>query len=482
MRVLDALDSQAFCRVADSERSDGNAVRLLIDGPQTFPAWLDAIDAANHVVHLENYIIQEDAIGGRFADALLAAARRGVACRVIYDWMGCLPRTSAKFWRRLRAGGVQVRRYNPPRLRSPLGWISRDHRKVLCVDGRVAFTGGLCIGQDWVGDPDKGVPPWRDTAIEIRGPAVAQVDAAFVDSWNSIAGDDEVTAAAPIDLPSPVGSVGVSVIAERPHGGGLYRFEQLIAEVVEESLWLTDGYFVATTAYVRALAGAARAGVDVRLLVPGSSNWPIVGALSKTAYRPLLEAGVRVFEWNGPMVHAKTAVADGRLTRIGSSNSNLASWISNRELDVTVNDDALAAAMRAAYERDLTNATEVLLDRTTRRVAMATAGLADRPADAAAGRLLSGAIGLGNTLGASLSQQRQLGSGDVALLLGGGGTLALLATVAVFLPRLVAYPIAAAAAWMAAGLLLQAWRLRRPRRGSGGRRGTDPGEPGPESA
>jgi cardiolipin synthase len=459
MSVLDALVSQDFCRVADSQRSDGNRVRLLFDGAETYPAWLDAIAAASRTVHLENYIIQEDEVGQRFADALLAAAGRGARCRVIYDWMGCLPRTSQKFWRRLTEGGIDVRRYNPLRLRNPLGWISRDHRKVLCVDGRIAFTGGLCIGHDWVGDPARGVPAWRDTAIQIEGPAVAQIDAAFADSWASIGGPAPVDAA--VDAVPLTGGVSLSVIAGRAHGGGLYRLEQLIAEVAERSLWLTDGYFVATTAYVRALADAARAGVDVRLLVPGSSNWPVVGALSKVAYRPLLAAGVRVFEWDGPMIHAKTAVADGRLTRIGSSNSNLASWISNRELDVTVIDDDLAAQMQAMYERDLSHSTEVLLDRGP----PAGDGKQRHTSDAAAGRLLSGAIGLGNTLGASLSQNRSLGTPDSAVLLGGGLLLLFTGLVAVLTPRLIAYPIGAAALWFAAGLLVHAWKLRR---GNGG--------------
>jgi cardiolipin synthase len=462
MRVLDALVSQDFCRVADSQRSDGNRVHLLCDGPETFPAWLDAIAGAARAVHLENYILQEDRVGQQFADALLAAAGRGAAVRVIYDWMGCLPRTSSRFWQRLTDGGVHVRRYNPPRLRNPLGWISRDHRKVLCVDGRVAFTGGLCIGHDWMGDPARGIPPWRDTAIRIEGPAVAHIDAAFADSWASIGGGPGQggPAMAVAGSPAAAGSVGVSVVAGRPHGGGLYRLEQLIAEVAERSLWLTDGYFVATTAYVRALADAARAGVDVRLLVPGSSNWPVVGALSKLAYRPLLEAGVRVFEWNGPMVHAKTAVADGCLTRIGSSNSNLASWISNRELDVTVVDDVLAGQMQAMYERDIASSTEVKLERGARTLA----GTNRPPTDAAAGRLLSGAIGLGHTLGASLSQDRQLGSSDSAVLLGGGVLLLVTGLLAVLTPRLIAYPIGLAALWFAAGLLLHAWKLRRANR------------------
>src|SRR6185437_15608652 len=140
-----------------------------------------------------------------------------------------------------------------------------------------------------------------------------------------------------------------------------YRLEQLVAEIAEETLWLTDAYFVGTTGYVHALCGAAQAGVDVRLLVPGSSNWPIVGGLSRAGYRPLLEAGVRVFEWNGPMLHAKTAVADGCWSRIGSSNSNLASWTSNRELDVTIQDSDFAGRMMAMFEEDLENATEIVI-------------------------------------------------------------------------------------------------------------------------
>jgi len=169
------------------------------------------------------------------------------------------------------------------------------------------------------------VPPWRDTAISVRGPAVADIDAAFADSWAAAGppiSPDELTPATAVQ---PTGGLKAWVIAGRPDEMSLYRLEQLVAEIAERSLWLTDAYFVGTTGYVHALCGAAKAGVDVRLLVPGSSNWPIVGALSRAGYRSLLEAGVRVFEWNGAMLHAKTAVADGCWSRVGSSNSNLAS-------------------------------------------------------------------------------------------------------------------------------------------------------------
>jgi cardiolipin synthase len=472
---LEALSSKAFCRVADAQQSSGNQVRLLRDGPQTFPAWLDAIGNARGQVHLENYILQEDSLGQSFADALIAAARRGAEVKVIYDWLGCLTRAKPRFWKQFTAAGVQVRGYNPPHISDPLRWISRDHRKVLVVDDEVAFTGGLCIGHDWMGDPARNIPPWRDTAIEIRGPAVAHIAAAFDDSWAAAGsrrhyGQD----LPPGDVLQPDGNSGVdiSVIAGRPDSMGLYRLEQLVAEIAGRSLWLTDGYFVATTTYVRALANAARSGVDVRLLVPGSSNWPLVGALSKSAYRPLLQAGVRVFEWNGPMVHAKTAVADGIWTRIGSSNSNLASWVTNRELDVTIKDRDLAAQMERMFEADMENSTEVVL--TLGRTGVPKPVSSDDRysgggGGTSAGRLLSGAIGLGSTLTASFSRRRQLHPEESLVVLGGGLVLVGLGLIAIFLPHVIAWIIAICAIWPGLILLLRAFKLwQEDKSGKGG--------------
>lgn len=462
---LETLSAHAFCRVADAQQSNGNQVRLLLDGPENFPAWLEAIRQSRRYVHLENYILQEDAVGQQFADALIEAARRGVQCRVIYDWLGCLTRSSAKFWRQFRESGIELRSYNPPRVADPLRWISRDHRKVLVVDEEVAFTGGLCIGHDWMGDPGRNIPPWRDTAVEIRGPAVRDIEAAFADSW-AVAGSRLYRSPEPVPGcttdPDGEGGMNISVVAGRPDGMALYRLEQLVAELAARRLWLTDGYFVATTAYVRALAGAARAGVDVRLLVPGSSNWPLVGALSKSAYRPLLQAGVRVFEWNGPMLHAKTAVADGIWTRIGSSNSNLASWVTNRELDVTIKDRGLALAMEDAYERDLRNSTEVVLSLGRTGVARPISSEAPPPGRAnRAGRLLSGAIGIGSTLTASFSHRRQLHPEESLVVASGGIVLLAIALFAIFLPNIIGWIIAIAALWPAILLLIRAFKLWR---------------------
>jgi cardiolipin synthase len=473
MKALESLASRAYSRIADAQQSNGNKVQLLRDGPETYPAWLAAIAAATATIHLENYILQEDFVGQQFADALLAAAARGVKICLLYDWLGCFTRTSKTFWSQFDHPNIERRAYNPLNPLTPIRWVSRDHRKVLVIDEAVAFTGGLCIGHAWMGGPDpkhpeKILPPWRDTAVRIEGPAVAYISAAFVDSWHA-AGATTLPRGKPLpdlDQPEPPTGLDVSVIAGHPTAMRLYRLEQLVAEIAEEKLWLTDGYFVATTAYVRALAGAARAGVDVRLIVPGSSDWPLVGTLSQTSFRPLLEAGVRIFEWNGPMVHAKTAVADGIWTRIGSSNSNLASWVSNRELDVTITDADFAAQMEAMFEQDMQNCTEVLLQPGRTGINRPKTGRDkkfSRPSRQKATRFLSGAIGIGSTVRATFTQTRQLGPGELFILAGAAAALMVLALIAAFLPRLLAWPLAFIFLWSALALAIHAAKLWRHR-------------------
>lgn len=463
LAALDALAGSAFSRVAEANQVSGNAVRLLRDGTENFPLWLAAIEQAQRSVHLENYILADDGLGRAFAKALGAAAGRGVRCRVLYDWMGSRRLTPAAFWAMLRERGVETRCYNPPTFTNPLGWISRDHRKLLCVDGAVAYTGGLCIAQDWLGDPASGVPPWRDTALEIRGPAVAHLEAAFADSWSVAGAASSQPAETPLDAIAPQGTLDLWVIPGRPDSMGLYRLGQLVAEIAQSRLWLSDAYFVATTGYARALSGAARAGVDVRLLVPGVTNIPLVGSLSRAGYHGLLEAGVRVFEWNGPMMHAKTAVADGRWARVGSSNSNLASWITNRELDIAIHDPAFAQEMEAMFEQDLQNATEIVLS--GRYVGPlghehGWRGGDQRRRTGSAGRLLAGAVGVGSAVSATLAQHRNVGPTEMPLLAVAALILIVLAGIAILFPALVAYPLAAAAFWVAVTLCARAWRLR----------------------
>ena len=154
-----ALADQAFSRAAGAALIEGNRVRLLRDARENYPAWLDAIAAARHRVHFENYIFRDDATGEMFANALIAAARSGVRVRLIYDWLGALWKTSRSFWNRLREGGVDVRCYNPPSLDAPFGWFSRDHRKLIVVDGEIGFITGLCIGDMWTGQPERKIDP-----------------------------------------------------------------------------------------------------------------------------------------------------------------------------------------------------------------------------------------------------------------------------------------------------------------------------------
>jgi cardiolipin synthase len=260
-----------------------------------------------------------------------------------------------------------------------------------------------------------------------------------------------------------VGSLKVSVIDGRPETMGLYRLELLVAQICERSLWLADAYFVATTGYVHALCRAARAGVDVRLLVPGSSNHFLVQTLSRSSYRPLLEAGVRVFEWNGPMMHAKTAVADGSWSRIGSSNSNLSSWIANRELDITVEDEGFAKQMEAMYEHDLELSTEILLksSRVVESTRRGVEGVAEAGAhEGGTGRLVAGVVGFGSAVGAALTQHRAFGASESNVMAVGGALLLAMTLGAMIAPALVAYPLAILGAWAGVTLVARAVKLR----------------------
>jgi cardiolipin synthase A/B len=178
-----ALAEQSFSRASSAQLVEGNRVRLLINAAQNYPAWLAAIASARHHIHFESYIIHEDSAGLNFATALIAKAQQGVRVRLIYDWMGGLGKASRQFWNRLRDAGVEVRCYNPPHFDSPLGWLSRDHRKMLAVDGEVGFISGLCVGRMWVGELEKNIDPWRDTGIEVRGPALVDIERAFADVW-----------------------------------------------------------------------------------------------------------------------------------------------------------------------------------------------------------------------------------------------------------------------------------------------------------
>jgi cardiolipin synthase A/B len=455
------LAEQAFSRAAGAPLVAGNRVRLLKDAQENYPAWLEAIRHAEHTVYFENYIFSEDEVGFEFAGALIDKAAGGVRVRLIYDWFGGWGRTSHPFWNRLRAGGVEVRCYNPPRPESPFGWISRDHRKMLAVDGAVGFVTGLCVGRAWIGDPENGVEPWRDTGVEVRGPGVADIERAFAQVWGMTGPPIPKEERMSVPPLSPEGDTALRVVASIPNTAGMFRLDQLIAVLARQRLWLTDAYYAGTTPFVQSLAAAARDGVDVRLLVPGATDIPVLRPLSRSGYRSLLEAGIRVFEWNGSMLHAKTAVADGRWARVGSTNLNIASWLGNCELDVVVEEERFAQAMEAMYLEDLNNATEVVLDLRQKLRAPAASKRPPRRGGGSAGRAAAGALRIGNAVGAAFTNHRVLEPVERRLMFGAGLLLLIFSALSVLFPRLVVYPIGAVALWLAVSLLIRSYKMRR---------------------
>ncbi len=459
---LRLLAGQALSRAAGAPLVAGNRIKLLRDATENYPAWLDAIEGASRSITIDSYILADDAVGNRFADALGAAASRGVTVRLLQDWLGARGEASRAFWTRLHQSGVEVRWFNPFRFEAPLAWLRRNHRKSLVVDGRVAFVTGLCIAQRWQGDPDHGIPAWRDTGIQIEGPAIADIANAFHAIWNE---SGPATTPDPLlsreDIPA-AGDVSVRVIATEPATTGTLRLDTLIAGLARRTLWLTDAYFVGMPSYVQALRAAAMDGVDVRLLVPGSSDLGIVKKLGAAGFRPLLAGGIRVFEWNGPMLHAKTAVADGHWARVGSTNLNVASWMGNWELDVAIEDDAFAREMERVYEADLANATELVLGVPRRRGAASPPRVAGakraREGSALAG---AGVLRVGGTVSAALGGHRVVQPAEASLLTGASLALIGIAVVALILPRAVAVPLAFVAAWLGIALLIDAVKVRR---------------------
>ncbi len=459
---LRVLAGHAFSRAAGAPLIPDNQVRLLRDAAENYPAWLAAIAAAQHHIHLESYILYDDETGRRFAAALSARAQAGVTVRVIYDWLGGVGKSSRKLWAGLRASGVDVRCYNPPRLDRPLGWLSRDHRKMLAVDGEIGFVSGLCIGRAWEGVPAKKIEPWRDTGVAVRGPAVSEIETAFAQVW-AMMGEPLPAAERPSILGQPAaGSASLRVVANVPATAGLFRLDQLVAALARKRLWLTDAYYAGNTMYVQALRAAARDGVEVCLLVPNATDIPVIRALSRAGYRTLLEAGVRVFEWNGTMLHAKTALADSSWARVGSSNLNISSWIGNCELDVVVEDEAFAAEMERMYLEDLNHATEIVLSSKQKVLAP---GEPAHPAHAvgkgsgSAGRAAAGAVRIGHAVGAAITGRRLLGPVEGRLMLLIGALFVALAALAFWLPALLVYPAILLFAWLGVVLLSRGCRL-----------------------
>jgi cardiolipin synthase len=449
---------RALARTSDAPLRRGNRLTLLRDGPDTYDDWIAAIDRARRWVHLENYIFRADATGRRFAAALAGKAAGGVRVRVLYDWFGCMdvPRS---FWEGLREAGVEVRAVNPPTLGAPLGAIRRDHRKLIAVDGEYASTGGVCISDGWlVRSPETGLP-YRDTAVGVRGPAVADVERAFAGVWGAT-GEPLPEEERPLagNLPA-AGEECIRVVVQEPRKMRTLRMLELLTAGVQKRLWITDAYFLSMPILTQSLMATARDGVDVRVLVPATNDLPWIGALSRAGYKQFLEAGVRIFEYAGPMIHAKTLVADGWWSKVGSTNLNLSSLMANWEIDLVAEDPGFALAMEHLFEEDLSDAREIRLVKTARRERVRPERRIDgayrgahREARRGARRgVVGGGTGSAATIARVSSTALQksgapLDTHERALAAAASGTLLGASLIVARFPRLVAWPVAATGA------------------------------------
>ena len=360
--------ARALWRIASADVSPGNAITLYSDGDRTFDAMLALINGAQRSVELESYILREDVVGERFASALSAAAERGVAVRLLTDWIG-MRGTSRAFLDRMRARGVDARVFSPPGLRPWFGLIPRDHRKLLVADGELGVTGGIGIGAEWYRGliRKKGGTAWRDRCVRIEGPAAVDMERAFNSMWRRAAGQRMTKAErrlrraprnADIDVAKAAPSL-VAVVEGEPGRFRVGRAFHLQAAAAERSIWLASAYFLPSFAEIDALAGAARDGVDVRLLLPSRNDHPWVNRFTRGHYRRLLANGVRIWEWRGEMMHAKTAVVDGVWTRVGSTDFNPLGVAINYELDVFIEDPDVGAEAEALFLLDLEMSREV---------------------------------------------------------------------------------------------------------------------------
>jgi cardiolipin synthase len=344
----------------------GNDVVLLHDGEACFSAMLTAIEAGQDEILLDMYWFDSDSTGWRFASALARKAEQGVTVRILYDAVGSWG-TDGRMFETLRRAGCSVHEYNPIapwRQRFNIGVVNnRDHRKMLVVDGRVCFTGGINLADPWA-PPHQGGDGWRDDAIRIEGPAAEQMRGAFLDTWVALRADESVrptgsrAAGARAEPGTPV---RILASRDRKEKRAIRREYLTRIRRARRRIFITNSYFVPDGMVRRALVRAAARGVDVRVLVPGESDVPAVQYAAQRLYDRLLRRGVGLHEWQGPVLHSKTAVVDGQWCTVGSYNLDWRSWRFNLEVTAIVEDRSVAAAMEERFNRDLQQARRVML-------------------------------------------------------------------------------------------------------------------------
>lgn len=384
--------------VSGEPLSAGNDVRLLTDGPATYRAMQKAIREARHFIRMETYIFDDDEVGNLFADLLIDRARDGLDVAVMVDAIGTL-KVSEQLFERMRAAGIPVVVFNPINpLAAKAGWSlnERSHRKILVTDGTTGFLGGINVsgvyassssgsgsalgsGGSGIGsgsssdkEDEKGdgqaqaadEAPWRDTHIEIRGPAVSRIDQVFMDGWHEQGGP-------PIAMREAVRSAQTSeplhvrILANEPgeeDGYAVYLALMSAIQSAQESIHVTMAYFAPDPAFIQALQDAARRGVKVVLVLPGFTDSKLVLHAGRSHYTNLLEAGVKIYERRDALLHAKTLVVDGVWSTVGSSNLDWRSFALNHEINAVILGSEFGGQMEAAFKEDVAASEEVTLE------------------------------------------------------------------------------------------------------------------------
>lgn len=346
---------------------DGNHVEVLLNGDQIFPAMLAAIAGARRTITFETYIYWSGDIGRRFADALSDRARAGVKVHLLLDWVGSA-RMEDRQLDAMRAAGVQIQRYHRPHWSHLPRLNNRTHRKLLVVDGAVGFTGGVGIADQWLGHA-QDIEHWRDTHFRVEGPVVAQMQAVFMDNWIKATG--EVLHGEPyFPALERRGDQPAQMFSSSPTGGSasMQLMYLMAVTAAQRSIDLSSSYFVPDTLAIDALAAAARRGVKVRILVPGTEiDTELVRRASRARWGELLEAGVEIAEYRPTMFHCKVLVVDALLVSVGSTNFDNRSFQLNDEANLNVLHEGFARRQVEIFEDDLRRAEPVTLESWRRR-------------------------------------------------------------------------------------------------------------------
>jgi cardiolipin synthase len=345
-----------------------NAAKLLRNGSEAFPAWIEAIDAAQTRISMEMYIFNDDKIGRRVADALSRAACRGVEVRLLFDSVGCR-HASASFFEKMREAGILAVPYHPYRFWRPHFWtlIRRNHRKTLVCDGKVAYTGGINVSDNWLPE-NEGGGGWLDAVVEVRGPAVATIESIFLRTWNWRARRRLRLKTREIVRSPPIGHIPLAVIANREFVDR-FAIRRAALHAIRASLrriFLASPYFVPDPGFMRALVHAANRGVDVRILLPKQSDTQTVDMASRATFNRLLPAGVRIFQHH-PVVHTKALLVDYEFVSLGSYNIDHRSLVYNLELVVNALDRDYNAKVATMLEEDMATGKEIQWEKFKKR-------------------------------------------------------------------------------------------------------------------